>query len=31
MEPIHRAAYDGDVATIDRLVAEDGERLNALI
>jgi hypothetical protein len=31
MEPIHRAAYDGDVAAIDRLVAEDGERLNAQI
>jgi hypothetical protein len=29
MEPIHRAALDGDVAAIDRLVAEDGERLNA--
>ena len=31
MEPIHRAAWDGDVATIDRLVAEDGRRLNAQI
>jgi ankyrin repeat protein len=29
MEPIHQAAYDGDVAAIDRLVAEDGRRLNA--
>ena len=29
MEPIHQAAWDGDVAAIDRLVAEDGERLNA--
>ena len=29
MEPIHQAAYDGDVAAIDRLVAEDGERVNA--
>ena len=29
--PIHQAAWDGDVAAIDRLVAEDGERLNALI
>ena len=31
MEPIHQAAYDGDEATIDRLVAEDGRRLNAQI
>jgi ankyrin repeat protein len=31
MEPIHRAAWDGDVAAIDQLVAEDGERLNAQI
>ena len=31
MEPIHQAAYDGDVAAIDRLVAEDGRRLNAQI
>ena len=29
MEAIHQAAWDGDVAAIDRLVAEDGERLNA--
>ena len=29
MEPIHEAAWDGDMAAIDRLVAEDGERLNA--
>ena len=26
MEPIHQAAYDGNVAAIDRLVAEDGRR-----
>ena len=31
MEPIHQAAWDGDVAAIDRLVAEDGERLNVQI
>ena len=31
MEPIHEAALDGDVAAIDRLVAEDGRRLNAQI
>ena len=31
MEPIHKAAWDGDVAAIDRLVAEDGGRLNAEI
>jgi ankyrin repeat protein len=31
MEPIHHAAYDGDAAAIDRLVAEDGRRLNAQI
>ena len=31
MEPIHRAAWDGDVAEVSRLVAEDGERLNAPI
>ena len=30
MQPIHRAAWDGDVAALDRLVAEDGELLNAL-
>ena len=30
MEPIHQAAWDGDVAAIDRLVMEDGGRLNAL-
>ena len=29
MEPIHQAAYDGDVAAIDRLVADDEERLDA--
>ena len=29
MGPIHRAAWDGDVAAIYRLVAEDGQRLNA--
>lgn len=29
MDPIHLAAYDGDVAAVDRLVAEDGERVNA--
>ena len=28
MEPIHQAAFNGDVAAIDRLVAEDGGRLN---
>ena len=31
MEPIHRAALDGDVAAIDRLVAEDGRRFDAQI
>ena len=31
MEPIHRAALRGDVAAIDRLVAEDGRRLHAQI
>ena len=31
MHPIHRAAYDGDVAAIDRLVAEDFRRVNAQI
>jgi len=31
MEPIHQAAYDGDLAAVDRLVAEDGRRLNARI
>ena len=31
MEPIHQAAWDGGVAAIDRLVAEDGRRLNAQI
>jgi hypothetical protein len=31
MEPIHDAAVYGDVAGIDRLVAEDGRRLNAQI
>jgi ankyrin repeat protein len=31
MEPIHQAAWDGDVAAIDLLVAEDGERLCAQI
>ena len=31
MEAIHQAAWDGDVAAIDRLVAEDGGRLNAQI
>ena len=31
MEPIHQAALDGDVAAMDRLVAEDGRRLNAQV
>jgi hypothetical protein len=31
MEPIHRAAYDGNLARINSLVAEDGRRLNAQI
>ena len=31
MEAIHLAAWDGDAAAIDRLVAEDGARLNAQI
>ena len=31
MEPIHRAALDGDEATIDRLVAEDARRTNARV
>ena len=29
MEPIHQAAWDGDVAAIDGLVEEDDKRLNA--
>lgn len=31
MEPIHQAAYDGDAEVVERLVAQDGGRLNAQI
>ena len=31
MEPIHRASWDGDVEKVQRLVEEDGRRLNARI
>lgn len=31
LEPIHRAAYDEDLATIDQLLQEDGGRLNAQV
>ena len=31
VEPIHHAALNGDVAAIDRLVAEERRRLNAYI
>jgi hypothetical protein len=31
LEPIHCAAYDGALGEINRLVEEDGQRLNALI
>jgi hypothetical protein len=30
MEPFQQAAYDGDLAEVDRMLAEDGTLLNRL-